>query len=78
MQNDPLSPLASRVVIPLRSPLGFGTPARGLNPGFEVNNVPVLLDTAVGEPVYAITVDLAAQSINGGLWRAFATTTGRL
>ena len=53
VQNDHLGPLASRVVIPLRSPLGFGTPARGLNPGFEVNSEPVLLDTAALAPVPA-------------------------
>lgn len=51
VQNDHLGPLATRVVIPLRSPKAFGVPARGLNPVFDVNGKPVVLDTAAIAPV---------------------------
>ena len=40
VQNDHLGPLAKRVVIPLRSPEGYGTPARGLNPRIDVQRMP--------------------------------------
>lgn len=53
VQNDHLGPLGTRVVIPLRNPKGFGTPARGLNPIFEVESRPVVLDTAALAPVGA-------------------------
>ena len=46
IQNDHLGSMGSRVVIPLRTPRGFGPPARGLNPLIEVDGKPVLLDTA--------------------------------
>ncbi len=51
IQNDHLGPLATRVVIPLRSPKGFGTPAQGLNPTLQVDGRPVILDTAALAPV---------------------------
>ena len=51
VQNDHLGPLATRVVIPLRSPKTFGTPARGLNPIIEIEGKPVVLDTASLAPV---------------------------
>lgn len=53
VQNDHLQPLATRVVVPLRTPKVFGTPARGLNPVFEVNGKPLVLDTASLAPVPA-------------------------
>ena len=53
VQNDHLGPLATRVVIPLRAPKGFGLPARGLNPALEVEGKAVLLDTAALAPVPA-------------------------
>jgi toxin CcdB len=53
VQNDHLGPLATRVVIPLRTRKGFGTPARGLNPVLEVAGTPVVLDTAALAPVPA-------------------------
>lgn len=53
VQNDHLGPLGTRVVIPLRKPQGFGTPARGLNPTLEVEGKPLLLDTASLAPVDA-------------------------
>jgi len=46
IQNDHLGPIGSRVVIPLRTPRGFGTPARDLNPLLEVDGKSVVLDTA--------------------------------
>ena len=53
VQNDHLGPLGTRVVIPLRTPEGFGTPARGLNPSLQFQGPPVLLDTAALAPVPA-------------------------
>jgi toxin CcdB len=46
VQNDHLGPIASRVVIPLRTAKGFGPAARGLNPSLEVDGKSVVLDTA--------------------------------
>ena len=51
MQNDHLGPLGTRVVIPLRAPKGFGTPASGLNPTLKVEGKSVVLDTAALAPV---------------------------
>ena len=45
IQNDHLGPMNSRVVIPLRSPRGFGAPARDLHPLLEIEGKPVVLDT---------------------------------
>ena len=53
VQNDHLGPYATRVVVPLRSPKGFGVPASGLNPGFTVAGKAVVLDTAAIAPVPA-------------------------
>ena len=46
VQNDYISGLASRVVIPLRSEADFGRQAKGLNPSFLVHDAAVVLDTA--------------------------------
>jgi len=46
VQNDQLGPIGSRVVIPLRAPRGFATPARDLNPVLEIDGRSVVLDTA--------------------------------
>jgi len=54
VQNDHLGALATRVVIPLRTPEEFGTPARGLNPALEVAGRTLFLDTAALAPVPAI------------------------
>jgi toxin CcdB len=51
VQNDHLGPLGTRVVIPLRTPRGFGTPAQGLNPVIDVAGQPLILDTASLAPV---------------------------
>ena len=51
VQNDHLGPLATRVVIPLRAPQGYGTPARSLNPVLDLQGSPVVLDTAALAPV---------------------------
>jgi toxin CcdB len=51
VQNDHLGGLATHVVIPLRSPESFGTPARGLNPVLVVDGRRVVLDTASLAPV---------------------------
>jgi toxin CcdB len=53
VQNDHLHPLATRVVIPLRTPKSFGVPAKGLNPVLEVSGKSVILDTAALAPVPA-------------------------
>jgi toxin CcdB len=53
VQNDHLGPIATRVVIPLRAPKGFGLPAQGLNPLLQVDGKPVVLDTAALAPVPA-------------------------
>ena len=53
VQNDHLGPLATRIVIPLRAPAGYGPPARGINPLLDVNGTPVVLDTAALAPVQA-------------------------
>jgi len=46
VQNDYISGLATRVVIPLRAEGAFGRPAKGLNPVFLVTDEAVVLDTA--------------------------------
>jgi toxin CcdB len=51
VQNDHLGGLATHVVIPLRSPESFGTPASGLNPVLVVDGRRVVLDTASLAPV---------------------------
>ncbi len=53
VQNDHLGPLATRVVIPLRNPKGFGPLAGSLNPLLQVNGEPLVLDTAALAPVPA-------------------------
>ena len=53
VQNDHLGPLATRVVIPLRTPQGYGTPARGLNPVLDLQGTAVVLDTAALAPVHS-------------------------
>ena len=51
VQNDHLGPMGTRVVIPLRTPKGFGTPAHGLNPLITVDGKTVVVDTAALAPV---------------------------
>ena len=51
VQNDHLGPLGTRVVIPLRTARGFGTPAQSLNPVIDVAGQPLILDTASLAPV---------------------------
>ncbi|MBX3635375.1 MAG: CcdB family protein [Rubrivivax sp.] len=51
VQNDHLGPLATRVVIPLRTAKAMATPARGLNPVFEIDGRTLVLDTASLAPV---------------------------
>ncbi len=51
VQSDHLGPLATHVVIPLRTPKGFGALARGLNPMLRVDRRDVVLDTASLAPV---------------------------
>ena len=68
VQNDHLGPLATRVVIPLRSRKGFGTPARGLNPVLEVAGTPVVLDRAALAPVPAQMLQRAV--LRASHWQA--------
>jgi len=67
VQNDHLGPLGTRVVIPLRSPKSFGTPAQGLNPAFDVSGKRVLLDTASIAPVPASM--LKSPVLHATAWR---------
>jgi toxin CcdB len=53
VQNDHLGPLATRIVVPLRTPKSMPTPARGLNPVLQLSGGPVVLDTASLAPVPA-------------------------
>jgi toxin CcdB len=46
VQNDFISALATRVVIPLRRESVFGPPARDLNPVLDVSGERIVLDTA--------------------------------
>lgn len=46
MQNDYISGVNTRVVIPLRPAKLFGIPMRDLNPSFEIDGLQVVLDTA--------------------------------
>jgi toxin CcdB len=46
VQNDFISALATRVVIPLRRESAFGPPARDLNPVLDVAGERIVLDTA--------------------------------
>jgi toxin CcdB len=46
VQNDFISDLQSRVVVPLRREQAFGPRTRDLNPVLHVNDVAVVLDTA--------------------------------
>jgi toxin CcdB len=44
LQNNYISGLDTRVVVPLRHAKLFGPPMRGLNPQFDIDGVPVVLD----------------------------------
>jgi len=45
IQNDYISGMDSRVVLPLRPARLFGLPMRDLNPSFDIDGVAVVLDT---------------------------------
>ena len=51
VQNDHLGPLATRVVIPLRTAKAMAKPMRDLNPILDVDGRPLVLDTASLAPV---------------------------
>lgn len=66
VQNDYISGLGTRMVIPLRTEAVFGRPARGLNPAFLVGDEALVLDTAAmgAIPAHLLrksTVSLRAQ-----------------
>ena len=46
VQADLLAPLATRVVVPLRTVAAMGGAAHHLNPGFTVGGTPVVMSTA--------------------------------
>jgi toxin CcdB len=46
LQNNYINGLDTRVVAPLRLAKLFGPPMRDLNPAFEIDGVPVILDSA--------------------------------
>ncbi len=54
IQNDHLGPLATRVVIPLRTAKSMGVLAPSLNPTITVDGKTVILDTTALAPVPAI------------------------
>jgi len=45
IQNDYISSMDTRVVLPMRTAKLFGPPMRDLNPLFDVDGHPVVLDT---------------------------------
>lgn len=45
VQNNYISAVATRVVVPLRPAKSFGPPMRDLNPAFMIEGIEVLLDT---------------------------------
>ncbi|MGC3987624.1 MAG: CcdB family protein [Pseudorhodoferax sp.] len=45
IQNDYINSVDTRVVLPLRAARLCGPPMRDLNPGFEIDGTPVVLDT---------------------------------
>ena len=51
VQNSHLGPLATHVVIPLRTTKALATPAQGLNPAITVEGRTLWLDTASLAPV---------------------------
>jgi toxin CcdB len=65
VQNDHLGPLATRVVIPLRTPASFGTPARGLNPVLQIDGRAAVLDTAAMAPVPAALLKKPVHHLQG-------------
>ncbi|MFV0679608.1 CcdB family protein [Ottowia sp.] len=46
VQNDYISGLNTRVVLPMRAAKMVGTPMRDLNPAFDIGDVQVVLDTS--------------------------------
>jgi toxin CcdB len=46
LQNDYISAVDTRVVVPMRPAKSFGPPMRDLNPSFVIDGVEVILDTA--------------------------------
>ena len=53
IQNDHLGPLATRVVIPCRTPEHFGGALKTLNPTLDISGRQLILDTAALAPVQA-------------------------
>ena len=45
VQNDYISSVDTRVVLPMRAARLAGVPMRGLNPSFEIGGLEVVLDT---------------------------------
>lgn len=45
VQNDYISSVDTRVVLPMRAAKLAGAPMRDLNPGFEISGIEVVLDT---------------------------------
>ena len=61
VQNNHISALSTRAVVPLRREAMFGPPARNLNPALTVGNDLVVLDTATlgAVPVQALRKPIA-------------------
>lgn len=67
VQNDHLGGLATHVVIPLRSPEGFGQPVKILNPVLDIDGRLLVLDTASLAPVPVSLLKLPIA--RSGPWR---------
>ena len=72
VQNDHLSGLATRVVVPLRTEASHGRPARDLNPLIPVQGQMLVLDTASLAPVH--TRLLARPAAHAGEHRSVVLT----
>lgn len=66
VQNDYISGLQSRVVIPLRTEAAFGPRARDLNPLLDVAGQAVVLDTAAMAAVPLVLLRPPAQPLQAG------------
>ena len=66
VQNEFISGLDSRVVIPLRAASLYKTRLRDLNPAFEIEGKPVVLDTAALAAFPARELSRRVSNLEGG------------
>jgi len=69
LQNDYISAIDTRVVVPLRPARTFGPPMRDLNPAFVIEGCEVILDTAAlaAFPVAELRTPVASLQAQSGL-----------